>query len=121
MVTLVGLAVPLASPLQLVNDQPVDGTAVSCTAVLNGYEARSGSFVTAPFPTVEMASVKVLTVNVAVRFLFAIIGTVSGFADAVVSPLQPTKLYPVPGVAVAWTSVPCVYVAWFGFLDAVPL
>jgi ABC-type multidrug transport system fused ATPase/permease subunit len=53
-VTLNGLFVPLASPLQPPNTCPAPGTAVSVTFVPFGYRARSGLRVIAPLPVVEV-------------------------------------------------------------------
>ena len=54
--TFVGLVEPVASPLQLVNDQPNAAVAVSCTFVPEVYAARFGFFATVPLPTVFTVS-----------------------------------------------------------------
>ena len=48
-------------------------------------------------------------VKFAVTLLAPVMLTVTGLAAPVASPLQLLNLYPVAGLAVSWTFVPCVY------------
>ena len=109
MLTVSGLALPVASPLQPANCCPAPGLAVSVTVVPLSYVGWSGLLATVPLPVVLTVSAYVVggsAVNVAVMLLSAVMLTVSGLALPVASPLQPVKVKPALAVAVSITLVP---------------
>jgi hypothetical protein len=113
----VQVPVPVQSPLQPVNVEPVAGVAVSVTLVPSSYPFEHvapqlivpGELVTVPDPVPAFVTVRVRWItNVAVAALFALIVSVH-VPVPLQSPLQPLNLEPEAGVAVSVTLVPSPY------------